>query len=132
MVFWTNPKISILATDSIFAPLIENSIFCPKPICLKFNLCVDTPVVGLGAKKKSCEIFIFSLIIHHNRFNKRFPPVLDWKGVPSQYRHQQVPALLGLDHLLLLRGYVATTGKYMFIFCFCKSTKSFGLLKFQN
>ena len=71
MVFWTNPKISILATDSIFAPLIENSIFCPKPICLKFNLCVDTPVVGLGADKEissninfewSCNTFYSGLV----------------------------------------------------------------------
>ena len=49
--------------------------------------------------------------------------MLDWKVAPSQYRRQQVLASLDLDHLLLLRGYVATTGKYMFIFSFLQIYK---------
>ena len=73
-----------------------------------------------------------SLINHYNWFNKRFPPVLDWKVAPSQYRRQQVLASLDLDHLLLLHGCVATTNKDMLKFCFCISTKSFGLLKFKT
>ena len=58
--------------------------------------------------------------------------MLDWTGAPSQYRRQQVLASLDLDHLLLLHGCVATTNKDMLKFCFCISTKSFGLLKFKT
>ena len=56
---WTNLK---FGHTFYFAPLIENSIFCPKPICLKFNLCVDTPAVGLGAKKE-CMKYLFWMMM---------------------------------------------------------------------